>query len=197
MGKNPADQFYWGDWLNDVELQAASALTRGIWINALCRMWYAKNRGEILGDKLSLSQTCNCTEAEFDVFLSEARVLGFCEVFVRPHTNLQNSNNILTIQNRRMYKAEKKRKADRLRAQKSYYKKKSHADSKKTSRPLSSSSSSTSKKNARTRASQKTYQKGNLDLNGDLPEAPLCHYCKKVRTPMTDSDGHPKCPECW
>lgn len=136
MGKNPADQFYWGDWLNDVELQAAQAVTRGVWINALCRMWYAKNRGELEGTKEVLAQICNCTEVEFNLFLSDAKVFGFCEVSVRSADSCE----ILTIQNRRMYKAEKIRKASRLRTKKSYDKK----TSTKTSRCLSSSSSSIS-----------------------------------------------------
>lgn len=137
MGKNPADQFYWGDWLNDVELQAASASSRGIWINALCRMWYAKSRGEISGNLPSLVKICNCTTPEFEIFWQEAKTLGFCEVS-------QNSNGILTLQNRRMFKAEKKRKANRLRQQKHYEKKTSKVHSIKTSRPLSSSSPSSS-----------------------------------------------------
>ena len=51
MGKAPADQFYWNDWLGDVELQAASACTKGVWINALARMWNSKIRGELQGTK--------------------------------------------------------------------------------------------------------------------------------------------------
>ena len=61
MGKAPADQFYWNDWLSDVELQQASACSKGVWINALCRMWYSKPRGEPMSTKEGLVKLCICS----------------------------------------------------------------------------------------------------------------------------------------
>ncbi len=101
----------------------------------LCRMWYAKTRGEVTGSVASLAKISNSTMAEFDLFLNEVKTLGFCEVS-------HNSNNILTITNRRMYRNEKKKESARLRAKRFYDKKAPERDSTKTSRPLSSSSSS-------------------------------------------------------
>ena len=108
MAKAPADQFYWGDWLRDVELQMASSSTRGIWANALGLMWFAKVRGELQGNREKLSQLCNCTLPEFDNFKNEAEALGFCYIKL-------NSNYIITVRNRRMYKKVNEQESNSLR----------------------------------------------------------------------------------
>lgn len=69
--KAPAGQFYWADWLRDSELQSISAASRGIWINLLCHMWFAKTRGRIIGTKEELQRLANCADHEFDTFLHE------------------------------------------------------------------------------------------------------------------------------
>lgn len=137
MGKAPADQFYWNDWLSDVQLQQASACAKGVWINALCRMWYNNPRGELHGSKESLIKLCICNQDEFETFLKDAKALGFCEVS-------QDSNSILTIQNRRMYREEKKKESARLRQQRYYDKHKPNSESNGVITPPSSSSPSSS-----------------------------------------------------
>ena len=140
MGKAPAEQFYWGDWLNDVELQAASTVSRGVWINALCRMWYSKTRGEISGTVEQLSKICNCKTEEFKVFLVDIKMLGFC------YTS-HNTNGNIILRNRRMWRKEKERENNRLR-QKKFYDKKHNIDqsNKNLTFPSSSSSSSSPSK---------------------------------------------------
>ncbi len=131
-GKAPADQWYWGDWLRDVELQAASACARGVWANILGRMWFAKTKGEIVGIREILAKLSISTTEEFDIFLEEAKALGFCYV-------LQDTNGIITIRNRRMFNKEKEQESNRLR-QKRYYEK--HKPNGKINEKLTSPSSS-------------------------------------------------------
>ena len=140
MGKAPADQFYWNDWLSDVELQSASTISRGVWINALCRMWSAKVRGELIGSKENLARLCNCIESEFCIFLDDAQTLGFCYV-------LQNPNGIFTVRNRRMYNNEKEKQNNRLRQQEWYKRHKVNRQPNKNLTAPSSSSSSSSSSN--------------------------------------------------
>ncbi|MBN1456576.1 MAG: hypothetical protein JW912_01845 [Sedimentisphaerales bacterium] len=45
MGKQPAFQFYIGDWLKDTALRCCSPAARGIWIDILCMMYEAPQRG--------------------------------------------------------------------------------------------------------------------------------------------------------
>lgn len=120
-GKAPADQFYWGDWLRDAELQMACSATRGIWANALGHMWFAKTRGELVGTEAKLAPFLNATSEEFAVFLEEAEALGFCYVS-------RNSNGNLTIRNRRMYRKGKEQESNRLRQQRYYEKHKPNKD---------------------------------------------------------------------
>jgi hypothetical protein len=110
MAKAPSFPFYVKDWLTDPELQACSASTRGIWINALCFMWQASQRGIISGSHDALARLLNCTPEEFALFLEGASVTEFANVTV--------SNSNVTIENRRMVREEKARKTTRLRVQK-------------------------------------------------------------------------------
>lgn len=137
MGKAPADQFYWNDWLSDVELQSACTISRGVWINALCRMWSAKVRGELTGTVKVISKLCNCSEEEFNTFYKEAKTLGFC------YAN-ENLTDDITIRNRRMYSKGKEQESNRLRQQRWYEKQKQNVDPNATITPPSSSSSSSS-----------------------------------------------------
>lgn len=135
MPKAPASQFYWGDWLNDVELQSACSASRGIWANALGRMWYSKTRGELTATPEKYIQILNCTPQEFSTFLDEAETLLFCYVS-------RNGNGTVTLRNRRMYREEKERENARLRQERFRGKRKSNgAKNGKVTVPSSSSSS--------------------------------------------------------
>ena len=133
MGKAPADQFFWGDWLNDHELQMASDSTRGVWINALCRMWYATERGKLEGSRENLIKIIGCDPENFDKFTQEVTALGFAFFKRQPNGNL-------TLINRRMFKRAKSQKLNRIRQKKFYDKRHPNAQSDKNLRGLSSSS---------------------------------------------------------
>lgn len=205
MAKAPADQFYWGDWLNDVELQSACSSSRGIWINILCRMWYSKIRGEITGSLNQLIKLLNCTEDEFIIFLNEANKYQFCDInlnspFVTFPLHVTHGNNfsnaIVTIKNRRMFKAEKERVNTRLRVQKYREKKGSNGRSNASVTIPSSSSSSIKekKKSFYVTESKKvidylnekvihpfTYTKANIEMiKARLEEGHNLEECKRV-----------------
>ena len=110
MGKQPAFQFYTGDWLKDPALQACSTATRGIWINLLANMWESNPRGEVHGTVEEIVRLSNSTPRLFKRFLDENVRHNFAEV--------EQSNGQYIIRNRRMireesqkiYEREKKRK---------------------------------------------------------------------------------------
>lgn len=139
MAKAPAFQFYGKDFLADVELQAASASSRGIWINALCLMWESRTRGEISGHETIMPRRLNCTPEEFALFLSENKSLKFANVTI--------CNGEVTIRNRRMFNEEKSREDNRLRVRKC---RRNAASNENVTPPSSSASSSASAKKEKT-----------------------------------------------
>ena len=136
MGKAPAFQFYVRDWLSDPQLKMASFSTKGIWIDVLCYMWEAPERGIIKGTKEQLSRMIGTNNGdELTCFIDECKQLRFCDIFVT-------DNGIITLCNRRMHRDEKDRKNNRIRQQRHRDKQKHNGEI----TPLSSSSSSSSKK---------------------------------------------------
>lgn len=131
-GKAPAFQFYIKDWLSDTQLKMAEHSTKGIWIDMLCYMWEAPERGELQGTKKQLMQLVSATESDFDQFVNDAQQLCFCYVSVTDH-------GIITVRNRRMYREEKDKKNNRERQQRFRDKQKDNGE---ITHPSSSSSSS-------------------------------------------------------
>jgi len=132
MGKAPAFQFYVKDWLGDAELQMATSASRGIWINALCFMWEAKDRGKLTGTIEELAKLLGSTNGDFEQFLEDCKRHRFGDVTVR--------SKFVTLINRRMYKEQKEREITRLRVREFRSKKGCNAD---VTLPSSSSSSTT------------------------------------------------------
>ena len=62
--KLPAFQLYTGDWLKDPALSMCSAMTRGIWIDMICRMHEFDRCGQLIGTIGELSQLCRCSHDE-------------------------------------------------------------------------------------------------------------------------------------
>ena len=122
MGKAPADQFYWGDWLNDTALQSASTVSRGVWINALCRMWSAPVRGELKGTIEALAKLCICDVTDFVTLKNDIFTHKFADMSQDPVTG------IVTLRNRRMYRKGKERENNRLRKERQRESRQCHAD---------------------------------------------------------------------
>jgi hypothetical protein len=142
MNKRPSLQFYPNDWIGDTELSMCSAVTRGIWITALCRMWHAKLCGSLSGTRAQMCRILACTDDEFTEFEIEIKQTNF--------GNLTVANKILTLTNRRLVKDEKVRKANAERQKRHYDKKQQptneEPNEKVTAPSSTSSSSSTSNK---------------------------------------------------
>jgi len=136
MGKAPASQFFWGDWLRDTELQSSCSITRGIWINALSRMWFSKPRGELTMSFEKFPYFLNCTRKEFIIFLQEAIKLKFCDILnnesvtfpLRVTQSLEKITGDITLRNRRMFREEKAREFARLRQERFREKRKSNGE---------------------------------------------------------------------
>ncbi|MCK4859947.1 MAG: hypothetical protein KAS87_05255 [Candidatus Omnitrophica bacterium] len=117
-GKAPAFQFYVKDWLSDPELQKAHPTTRGIWINLLCYMWDAPDRGKLETNERELCQLGSCLLEDIKVFLSDAKRLDFCDISVTCHADVTSSHADVTIKNRRMIREQYERQKARERKQK-------------------------------------------------------------------------------
>ena len=109
MGKNPAFQFYPNDWLGDNQLQMASTITKGVWIQFLCRMWWSDERGKIEGTREQLCILAGCTDDELSRFMIDNDTLNFASV--------TEANKKVTIINRRMEREERARKSNASRQQ--------------------------------------------------------------------------------
>ncbi len=107
MGKAPAFQFYVKDWLSDPQLQCVSASSRGIWIDALCFMWEAPERGRITGTTEELAKLLRATNGDFTQFIDDLKRHKFAEI--------ASCNNIVTLTNRRMFREQNTRENIRLR----------------------------------------------------------------------------------
>lgn len=108
----------------------ATSASRGIWINALCFMWEAKDRGKLTGTIEELAKLLGSTNGDFEQFLEDCKRHRFGDVTVR--------SKFVTLINRRMYKEQKEREITRLRVREFRSKKRCNAD---VTPPSSSSSS--------------------------------------------------------
>jgi len=108
VGKAPAFQFYPADWLKDPAVQAASSATRGAWINLLCRMWEADERGKIVGTMDQIRKLAGCEDAEWDAVLTEIVELKIADIEnienVTPASRVTERSKKVTLINRRMHK---------------------------------------------------------------------------------------------
>jgi hypothetical protein len=134
--KAPAFQFYPSDWLADPQLAMATFKIKGMWIDFLCFMWEAPERGKLTGTRLQLAKLIGATPPEMDDFISEAAQLLFCFC--------EECNGIVTLINRRMFNEWKEKESARLRVERHRQKKPCNGKCNDDVTPYSSSSSSTS-----------------------------------------------------
>lgn len=121
MGKQPAFQFYTGDWLKDPSLSMCSSATRGIWIDFLCRAHESARSGQITGTPEQFARLCRCTAAEFVAAANELHSTGAALIRER--------DGIYTLTNRRMKREADEREGarERKQTQRSREKKQCHA----------------------------------------------------------------------
>lgn len=106
--KAPAFQYYPKDHIMDAQLCQASLTTRGLRWEIVSMMWSAPERGRYTVSPKQIPRIFNCTETERDLFLSEARQYGFCDID-------ENRDGTLTITCRRMHREHKSAAGHRIR----------------------------------------------------------------------------------
>lgn len=106
--KAPANQWYVKDFLTDVQLGMAHFITKGIWADMLNFMWLAPIKGQLSGTFEGYKRLLGATDSELELFFSEAEALRFCDT-------VTDANKIITVTNRRMYREEKAKEANRMR----------------------------------------------------------------------------------
>jgi hypothetical protein len=170
VAKAPAFQFYPGDYRKDPQLRMASWATRGQWMEMLCAMWDAPERGVLRGTVDQLCRLIGCTTGEMGSFLEEAEQLRFADVAFLPaddacHGPSQKTHAgchaIVTVTNRRMVRDEKRRQDDARRQarhrRKSDITPESQAESQQSHIASSSSSSSSDQKHVVKTKKSETY----------------------------------------
>jgi len=135
IGKNPAFQFYPGDWIQDTRI--LTPLTRGVWVDMLCFMWRSEDRGRLEMTYQQYARLLSCEQVEIKSAITELSVTKIADVTV--------CNDLVTMINRRMYREERERKLTRSRVAKY----REMAEKRKSNAPvtLPSSSSSSIKNN--------------------------------------------------
>lgn len=105
MAKQPAFQFYPGDWLKDPRLSLCSEATRGIWIDMICAMHEMDRCGKITGTSEQLARVCRSTAVLIATALTELSNSRTADITER--------DGIYTIINRRMKRAYDERNHER------------------------------------------------------------------------------------
>ncbi|WP_027185590.1 hypothetical protein [Desulfovibrio inopinatus] len=154
MGKAPAFQFYPKDWLSDASVRMCSPATRGIWIDCLCLMWDAPEKGILSGTPERLARSLGLSREEFQNFLDEAKETNLADIVIENdvtacHGASHQCHAVVTIINRRMSREQKVKDSARIRKKNQREREKSqagHATCHAEVTPPSSSSSSTAKK---------------------------------------------------
>lgn len=181
MGKAPADQFYWGDWMNDTALQSASTVSRGVWINMLCRMWFAPIRGELKGTREALARLCNANETEMITLENDVKTHDFAEMITDDVTGM------ITLRNRRMYRKALDNKNTYIRLKRHRQKKRDNANDNGTCNANETAPSSSS---INTPISPETC---NGNANGHPPYADIrrlwAEICPSLPQPKKENDG--------
>lgn len=98
------------DWLSDPELQCVSASSRGMWIDALCYMWEAPERGKLAGTPEEMAKLLRATNGDFTQFMNDVKRHKFATVTIR--------DNEVTLINRRMFREQKSKENHALRQDK-------------------------------------------------------------------------------
>jgi hypothetical protein len=116
MGKNPAFQFYPGDWQRDLGEHPLEI--EGAWIRICCRLWWSETPGRLTREISQWAKVLNChgNKARFIInYLSEHRIaevdfsskssrflLDFSSIRPRNDREKEDDPGLITITSRRM-----------------------------------------------------------------------------------------------
>lgn len=142
MGKQPAFQFYPGDWMQDTRVLSLAA--KGAWIDLLCAMWRSQTRGKLSLPWLGYARLIGASVEQTKAAINELIDMQICDF--EEDSNADCNGNV-TLINRRMVREERERELTRCRVERHR-----NADMKRTCNgssnadvtPPSSTSSSTS-----------------------------------------------------
>jgi len=104
--KLPYMQFYPGDYIRDT--RGLSAEAKGVWMDALCFMWDAPERGVLRNTPDGFARMFGISVDAFDAVLMQFDVNIICDIN-------RDSNGIVTLESRRMIKDEGTRVNNRIR----------------------------------------------------------------------------------
>ncbi len=99
MGKNPAFQFYPGDW--EREMVGVPLEIEGFWIRLLCKLWWSKNKGTLTQSLRDFARTLAEDPRKVQRMFEELKVRDIADV--------SSDNGLWTISNRRMIRDDKLR----------------------------------------------------------------------------------------
>lgn len=141
--KQPAFQFYTGDWLKDPDLGMCTAATRGIWIDMLSLMHERDRCGQLCGTVIQLARICRSTPEEIVAAINELCDTKTADV-TKTGNFSQDCHGVVTVTNRRMREDYLLRENNKLRKRSSRQAQAGHTDVTPSRARLSSSSSSSS-----------------------------------------------------
>ena len=172
MGKAPSFQFYPMDWRRDLEEHPLEV--EGAWIRICCKLFWAKNRGELTKPIEQWVKILGVPKTKTLKIINYIKDNEIGEVFVR-------SNGNITIISRRMQREEKEKLNNRERQKKHYHK---HKSNKNLTPPSSSSSSTSLKKKTREKEREKNPVDNscpflNKNQKHKTPINTLCYFVKK------------------
>lgn len=121
MGKNPADQFYWMDFVRDMEEHPHDIA--GAWLFILYKLWYSPEQGKATKTVQQWSRVLRVSEEKTVHILTYIRDNGIGDVTGLSSYVTACPTNV-TVINRRMYRGYKERTNNRLRKQRQ----RSHAE---------------------------------------------------------------------
>ncbi len=113
--KLPYMQLYVRDWLTDPAVKKLSFSTKGFWIDLLFYLWLSDTRGKFVGTYKDISKLMGCNSD-----IVEKHILRLKEAKT---ANVTIANGIITIENRRILREEKKRMSGRIRSSRHIQKK--------------------------------------------------------------------------
>jgi len=169
MGKNPAFQFYPGDWSRDLEEHPLEI--EGAWIRICCKLWWSDTKGKLTKTIPQWARILREPEEKTGLILGYIEKEKIGDIF-------RDSNGNVTIESRRMIKDDRGRELTRLRVQK-HREKSQETDSNDSVTQMKQDSSSSS---SCTKVHTNCPQKEIVDLwHSLLPELPKVKEWDKTR----------------
>jgi len=108
VGKNPAIQFYVGDWIQDT--RSLSLAAKGAWIDMLCLMWRSQTRGKLTDDMVGWARVIGASVEQTEAVIAELVEKRICDTVTE-------RNKKVTLICRRMYRDYKEKQYHAVRQQ--------------------------------------------------------------------------------